>query len=131
MESCRRRCDRDIDVHTSPSIGIAMYPDDGTSIAGAARACGRRHVFGQAGGPQQRQALRAGNARRRHGGPRPIRKRIAHRAIAARQFELYYQPKVDTRTGEVRSAEALIRWVHPDRGIVSPAEFIPWRRNAA
>ncbi len=43
-----------------------------------------------------------------------------HNAVALNQFELYYQPKVDTQTGEVRSAEALIRWAHPARGIVSP-----------
>src|SRR5258707_938226 len=48
-----------------------------------------------------------------------------HSAVTHNQFELYYQPKVDTQTGEVRSAEALIRWAHPTRGIVSPAEFIP------
>jgi EAL domain-containing protein (putative c-di-GMP-specific phosphodiesterase class I) len=48
-----------------------------------------------------------------------------HQAIELKQFELHYQPKVDTRTGVVRSAEALIRWVHPSRGLVSPADFIP------
>jgi len=46
-------------------------------------------------------------------------------AVTEKQFELYYQPKVDTQSGDVRSAEALIRWVHPVRGVVSPAEFIP------
>ena len=48
-----------------------------------------------------------------------------HTAVTLNQFELYYQPKVDTQTGEVRSAEALIRWVHPTRGVVSPEDFIP------
>jgi diguanylate cyclase len=38
---------------------------------------------------------------------------------------LHYQPKVDLRTGEITGAEALIRWKHPNRGLVSPAEFIP------
>ena len=48
-----------------------------------------------------------------------------HNALNLHQLALYYQPKVDTRTGEVRSAEALIRWLHPTRGVVSPADFIP------
>jgi len=48
--------------------------------------------------------------------------RAAH---AARQFELWYQPQVDASTGDVRGFEALIRWRHPDRGLVSPADFIP------
>jgi len=112
-----------IDVHTSPSIGIAMYPGDGTSIEAllahadaamyAAKQRGRgnvqRYVSGMHAGTEDRVQLESD----------------LHHAIALEQFEVYYQPKVDTQTGAVRSAEALIRWLHPKRGIISPAEFIP------
>jgi diguanylate cyclase (GGDEF)-like protein len=112
-----------IDIHTSPSIGIAMYPDDGVTMqallahADAAmysakqhgRGNFRRYAPGMDAGTEERVQLESD----------------LHNAVTQNQFELYYQPKVDTRTGEVRSAEALIRWVHPTRGIVSPAEFIP------
>ena len=112
-----------IDIHTSPSIGIAMYPDDGETIqallahADAAmytakqngRGTFRRYESGMHAGTEDRVQLESD----------------LHNALASKQFELYYQPKVDTRTGEVRSAEALIRWVHPTRGVVSPADFIP------
>ncbi|MDR1708097.1 MAG: EAL domain-containing protein [Candidatus Accumulibacter sp.] len=46
-------------------------------------------------------------------------------AIARDEFELYYQPKVNMRTGAVIGAEALIRWRHPDRGLVLPGDFLP------
>jgi diguanylate cyclase (GGDEF)-like protein len=112
-----------IDIHASPSIGIALYPDDGVSMqallahADAAmysakqhgRGNFRRYAPGMDAGTQERVQLESD----------------LHAAVTNNQFELYYQPKVDTRTGEVRSAEALIRWAHPTRGIISPAEFIP------
>ena len=45
--------------------------------------------------------------------------------IAKEQFKVYSQPVIDTKTGKIASAEALIRWIHPDKGFISPALFIP------
>ncbi|RJQ47001.1 MAG: EAL domain-containing protein [Gammaproteobacteria bacterium] len=47
------------------------------------------------------------------------------RAIAHRELTLYYQPRVDFKTGRVTGAEALVRWQHPERGLIAPDEFIP------
>jgi diguanylate cyclase len=113
----------DIDVRTSPSIGIAIYPADGASIEAllahadaamyAAKQRGRGNVQlyapGMNAGTEDRVQLESD----------------LYSAITLKQFELYYQPKVDARTGGVRSAEALIRWAHPTRGIVMPGDFIP------
>jgi diguanylate cyclase (GGDEF)-like protein len=112
-----------IDVHTTPSIGIAMYPADGNSIeallahADAAMYCAKqrgrgtvqRYASGMNAGASDRVQLESD----------------LHIAITQNQLELYYQPKVDTVTGKVKSAEALIRWVHPKRGVVEPVDFIP------
>jgi len=46
-------------------------------------------------------------------------------ALAAGQFRIYYQPIMELATGRIRKAEALVRWQHPERGMVSPAQFIP------
>lgn len=48
-----------------------------------------------------------------------------HRALEERQFQLYYQPKIDVNSGRVVGAEALIRWMHPTKGTISPIDFIP------
>jgi diguanylate cyclase (GGDEF)-like protein len=112
-----------IDIYVSPSIGIAMYPDDGvTAQSLLAHADAAMHSAKQDG---------HGNFRRYAPGmDAGIEDRVQlesdlHNAVALNQLQLHYQPKVDTRTGEVRSAEALVRWAHPTRGIVSPADFIP------
>jgi EAL domain-containing protein (putative c-di-GMP-specific phosphodiesterase class I) len=110
-------------VHTSPSIGIAFYPQDGKTIealiahADAAMYCAKQRGRGSV--QCFEGAMGAG-----------IDNRIQiesdlHQAIALKQFELYYQPKVHTNSGVVRSAEALIRWVHPQRGVITPDAFIP------
>jgi len=51
------------------------------------------------------------------------------RALAAREFLVHYQPKVNMRTGAVTGAEALIRWLHPERGLLAPAAFLPVIEN--
>ncbi|NEP79458.1 MAG: EAL domain-containing protein [Okeania sp. SIO3B3] len=48
-----------------------------------------------------------------------------HNALKRSEFQVYYQPKVNIKTGQITGAEALVRWHHPKRGLVSPAEFIP------
>jgi FOG: EAL domain len=50
---------------------------------------------------------------------------LLRRALAQGEFQVYYQPQVDIATGKIIGAEALVRWQNPDRGIISPAEFIP------
>ena len=47
------------------------------------------------------------------------------RALERQEFTLHYQPKINLRTGEITGAEALLRWAHPIRGLVPPAQFIP------
>jgi len=51
------------------------------------------------------------------------------RALENNEFVLYFQPKVNMRTGEIIGAEALIRWQHPERGLLSPVEFLPLIEN--
>ncbi|HEY9821110.1 MAG TPA: EAL domain-containing protein [Candidatus Sericytochromatia bacterium] len=48
-----------------------------------------------------------------------------HQALQRNEFQVYYQPKVNPRTGQIQGAEALVRWYHPTRGSISPGEFVP------
>ncbi len=112
-----------VDVRTSASIGIAVYPQDGKSVealmanADAAMYCakqrGRNNIQCFAPGmnavTQERVKLECD----------------LHAALGLQQFELHYQPKVDTSTGAIRGAEALVRWRHPERGLLFPIDFIP------
>jgi diguanylate cyclase (GGDEF)-like protein len=112
-----------IDVHVSPSIGIAFYPGDGTNVdtllahADAAmynaKERGRNNLqcYAESMGTVTQERVKFESE--------------LHEALRAGQFELHYQPKVDTATGRINSAEALIRWRHPQRGLLLPGEFIP------
>jgi len=70
----------------------------------------------------RQQARRAPAETRRNGWPRPSDLR---RALERREFVLHYQPEVDLATRKIMGLEALIRWRHPERGLVPPMDFIP------
>jgi diguanylate cyclase (GGDEF)-like protein/PAS domain S-box-containing protein len=108
----------------SASIGIALYPPDARDLGDLlARADQAMYASKKAGRnrfsyftPDLQEAALA-------------RQNIAgdlRRAIAAQQFEIVYQPIVSLKTGAVHKAEALLRWRHPTRGLLGPAEFIPF-----
>ncbi len=110
-------------LSSDASIGIAIAPRHGSDLFGllkcadlamyAAKAAGRRtyRFFDP--------AMEAEANRRRE------LERDLRAALAENGFELHYQPLVDLRNDEVTGCEALLRWRHPVRGMVSPAEFIP------
>ncbi len=79
----------------------------------------RRHCNGQR---PVRNGKTAGGEKPRSTWPRAIDLR---RALEKRQFVLYYQPEIDLATRRIVGFEALIRWIHPDRGVVPPMDFIP------
>jgi diguanylate cyclase len=121
MEPCIRLLG--IDVHISPSIGIAFYPGDGANVdtllarADAAMYSAKEH------GRNNVQCYAEGMSTVTE--DRVKLESELHAAMRSGQFELHYQPKVDTSTGRINSAEALIRWRHPQRGLVMPRDFIP------
>ena len=111
-----------IDVHISASIGIAFYPRDGASVDTLLARADAAMYSAKERGRNNLQCYAEGMSTMTL--DRVKFESELHEALRNRQFELHYQPKVDTLTGRVNSAEALIRWRHPQRGLVLPNEFI-------
>jgi diguanylate cyclase (GGDEF)-like protein len=105
------------------SIGIATAPDDATDqeqlVKSADLALYAAKASGRGSYHFYKEELDA-RMKARHQVEADLRV-----ALAEQQFELHYQPIVDLRSGEVKCCEALLRWHHPTRGTVPPAEFIP------
>ncbi len=124
IESIRERLNLSgADVHVSASVGIAMYPVDGATAelllahADSAMYCAKNR------GRNQIQLFEAGmdEATRE----RVRRETDLRGALERGEFELHYQPKVEAGSGCVNGAEALIRWRHPQMGLIAPGDFIP------
>jgi diguanylate cyclase (GGDEF)-like protein/PAS domain S-box-containing protein len=110
-------------AYVSASIGITLYPTDAEDIEGllknadqamyATKDSGRNNVsyFTPAMQEAAQKRMRLTNDLRQ--------------ALLANQFCVHYQPIVEMNTGAVHKAEALVRWLHPERGLIGPAEFIP------
>jgi diguanylate cyclase (GGDEF)-like protein len=111
------------EIRVRLSIGVSVYPDDARrgddllAHAEAALVTSKRHGGGRvlffdasmSDSMQERLAL----------------ENDLRRALAAQEFEIHYQPQIATRTGRIVSVEALLRWRHPQKGLIAPSSFIP------
>jgi diguanylate cyclase (GGDEF)-like protein len=104
------------------SMGIALFPTDAQDAAGLTRCAEQAmHVAKAAGRGQHRFFDEAINKR---AASRLRRETELRHAIEAGQLRLHFQPKKDALSGAWAGAEALVRWQHPERGLVQPADFI-------
>ena len=110
------------EVTISCSVGIALYPEGCSSNKLIARADAAMYAAKRAGGSRHCFYSREMDAdvQQNFDMLRDLRE-----ALARNELELFFQPKVDARSGKVTAAEALLRWNHPTRGMVMPGEFIP------
>lgn len=111
------------EVCISASIGVTLYPNDGSDADTLLRHADQAMYVAKQAGRNRHHLFDPENDRRARRRREDIA-RIAE-ALVNNEFVLYYQPKVDMRQGRVIGAEALIRWQHPDLGLLSPQEFLP------
>jgi diguanylate cyclase (GGDEF)-like protein len=113
----------DHQVTTGTSIGIAIAPGDGDDSEKILKSADLALYSAKSGGrgtfrffePELDQLMHA----------RRNLERDMRSALVNGEFELHYQPFVDVKSGKIRGCEALLRWHHPERGLVMPADFIP------
>jgi diguanylate cyclase (GGDEF)-like protein/PAS domain S-box-containing protein len=108
---------------TSASIGISLYPNDGEDTNTLIKHADTAMYEAKNSGKNTIRFFMAEmnqNISRRY----MLETHLAT-ALQKSELELYYQPQVDSRSNKVVGAEALLRWIHPELGFISPAEFIP------
>jgi diguanylate cyclase (GGDEF)-like protein/PAS domain S-box-containing protein len=111
------------DLHVTASIGLSIYPDDGLDAETLIKNADTAMYQAKENGHQSYQFFKpAMNVRAVE---RQSIEEGLRRALERREFSLCYQPKVHLKSGDISGAEALLRWKHPSRGLVSPAKFIP------
>ncbi|WP_088006892.1 sensor domain-containing phosphodiesterase [Indiicoccus explosivorum] len=111
------------EIYIKTSIGVSLFPDDGgdaeTLIKNADAAMYKSkeksgtyfHFFKSEMNDRNLESIRLENA--------------LYKALGQQELRIDYQPQIDSRCGRLIGAEALIRWIHPERGLISPADFIP------
>jgi diguanylate cyclase (GGDEF)-like protein/PAS domain S-box-containing protein len=110
-------------LHITTSIGMSVYPDDGADAETLIKNADTAMYQAKENGRQGYQFFEPEmNVRAVE---RQFIEEALRRALEQHEFALQYQPKINLKTGEITGAEALIRWTHPTRGLISPAQFIP------
>jgi diguanylate cyclase (GGDEF)-like protein/PAS domain S-box-containing protein len=110
-------------LHSTPSVGISLFPEDSRDAEGLMKSADTAMYHAKAQGRNNYQfftkELNAA-AQERFALERDLRV-----ALERGQYEVYYQPKIETCGGRVSGVEALIRWNHPQKGLIPPDRFIP------
>ena len=110
------------DLHISVSVGISIYPDDGQDAESLIKSADTAMYYAKEGGRNNYQFFEPDmkiRAVERHSIEAGLR-----RALERHEFVLHYQPKVNLLSGAIVGVEGLIRWQHPERGLLAPAEFV-------
>jgi len=111
------------ECHTTASIGIAMYPSDGVDMQTLTKNADMAMYLAKEDGKNGFRFFT--KEIKTQSIERLTLESALRRALERDQFSLHYQPKVDMVTGQITGVEALLRWNHPELGMVSPAQFIP------
>lgn len=110
-------------IHATVSIGISLYPDHGTELEQLVQyadiAMYRVKEQGKNGTLLFNSEMNDAIIRR------TTMEKELREALTNKEFTLHYQPQIDAATGRITGLEALVRWEHPERGLISPTEFIP------
>jgi diguanylate cyclase (GGDEF)-like protein/PAS domain S-box-containing protein len=109
-------------AYISASIGITLYPNDASSVEDLLKNADQAMYVAKNQGRNQCSYFTA--ALQEAAQERRRLTQDLRGALAANQFKVYFQPIMDLATGRIHKAEALLRWQHPERGLVEPMEFI-------
>ncbi len=111
------------EIYVTPSIGVAVFPEDGATpdalLRSADVALHRVKEDGRGRYQFYSSEMKAGSL---EGMRLEV---LLHDALERREFVLYYQPQIDVEKRALIGCEALVRWIHPEHGMISPADFIP------
>jgi diguanylate cyclase (GGDEF)-like protein/PAS domain S-box-containing protein len=110
-------------LHVSASLGISLYPGDGEDSATLLKNADTAMYRAKDLGRNNYQFYSAEMSARAF--ERLTLENSLRHALERREFMLYYQPQVDVSSGRITGVEALLRWRHPDFGLVSPSDFVP------
>jgi diguanylate cyclase (GGDEF)-like protein len=111
------------DLRVTTSVGVSVYPDDGLDAETLIKNADTAMYQAKENGRQHYRFFKA--AMNVRAVERQFIEDSLRRALEHDEFALHYQPKIDLSTGAITGAEALIRWTHPTRGAIAPAQFIP------
>lgn len=111
------------DLHIGISIGISVYPDDGQDAETLIKCADTAMYYAKESGRNNYKFFEQSmNVRAVH---RQSIEASLRRALERQEFVLHYQPKVNLESGVMIGVEALIRWQHPEHGLLLPAQFVP------